>query len=238
MSQVIAVFWTRDSVCPWVYRPKKPSAAPKCWGGLWELHQGFETNMENFSFLRFCSPRTKKCDFKVNVAFLNPYWDPCKTSLCKLCVKLYMYDGDFLELHKSWTKRQGCFQGKHPSTSSQDTLLCSSFTFQPAARRGQSTQISLGHILLFFIKDQIWLFSKYGLPTYLKNINWVKIASGFCEESGSLRNLIVHSRQSHMNHVEKGTKISVLQRGEIVQFCCSSHVLFNPNHQTVTPPWR
>lgn len=80
------------------------------------------------------------------------------------------------------------------------------------------------------------LVNKYGLPTYLKNINWVKIASGFCEESGSLRNLIVHSRQSHMNHVEKGTKISVLQRGEIVQFCCSSHVLFNPNHQTVTLP--
>lgn len=100
MSQVITAFWTRDSICLWVYRPKNPSSAPKCWGGLWKLHQDLKPT-QNFSFLGFCSPRTTKCDFKVNVAFLNLYWDSCKTSLCKLCVKFYVYDGDFPEFQKN-----------------------------------------------------------------------------------------------------------------------------------------
>lgn len=134
----------------------------------------------------------------------------------------------FWNSKKSWTKRHGCFQGKHPSTSPQDTFLCSSFTFQPAARPEQSTQISLGYILLLFIKDQIWVFSKYSLPTYLKNINWIKIASGFCGEIGNLRNLIVHSRQNYMDHGEsqccRGDKMS---SSAAAPMFCSTHNITN-----------
>lgn len=92
------------------------------------------------------------------------------------CVNSYMYDGDFLAFQKMLKEKARVIAGKAPSASSQDTFLCSSFTLQPAAHWEQSSQISLGHILPLFIKDQIWVFSKYGLPTYLRNINWIKIA--------------------------------------------------------------
>lgn len=83
----------------------KTFSCPKVLQGLVRTAPRIWNPHREFQLLTFCSPRTTKCYFKVNVAFLNPYWDTCQTSLCKLCVNLYMYDDNFLEFQKSWPKR-------------------------------------------------------------------------------------------------------------------------------------
>lgn len=56
----------------------------------------------------------------------------------------------------------------------------------------------------------------------------------------NLRKLIVHRRKNyifslHTNHGKTGTRIIILQKVKVVQFCCNSHVPVNLKHQTVIP---
>lgn len=192
---------------------KKTFICPKMLrGGLWKLHQGFETSTENFSFLRFGSPRTTKCNFKVNVAFLNSCWDHCKTSLCEFFACMMAI---FWNSKNSWTKSHECFQGKHPNTSSQDTLLCSSFPFQPAAPENRARRLVWDTSSFYSSKIKFGCLVNIAFLQYLKNMNQIKIASGFSEEIGSLGSLIVHSRQI------------MWRRGQGSQ-CCTGETLSTP----------